>query len=254
MHRWFATLAVALAALLAAPVSAAAAGPFSNWAAVVVSGDFHAAHTNNPTETFDNARRDVAAELIRKGFSAANVRQFSVRPELYPDTKPGKADLMPIYQGLKDLARNAAGGCLVYFSSHGSPQGVVLNGQILPPALMDEMISSACGERPTIVVISACFSGVFVPQMASANRMILTAARPDRSSFGCSESDKYPYFDTCMLKVLPTAHDFVAVSSAVQACVAEKEQETGMHPASEPQVYIGAGLRPILPLMALAPG
>jgi len=254
MHRWFATLAVALAALLAAPVSAAAAGPFSDWAAVVVSGDFHAAHTNNPTETFDNARRDVAAELIRKGFSAANVRQFSVRPELYPDTKPGKADLMPIYQGLKDLARNATGGCLVYFSSHGSPQGVVLNGQILPPALMDEMISSACGERPTIVVISACFSGVFVPQMASANRMILTAARPDRSSFGCSESDKYPYFDTCMLKVLPTAHDFVAVSSAVQACVAEKEQETGMHPASEPQVYIGAGLRPILPLMALAPG
>ena len=254
MHRWFATLAVALAALLAAPVSAAAAGPFSNWAAVVVSGDFHAAHTNNPTETFDNARRDVAAELIRKGFSAANVRQFSVRPELYPDTKPGKADLMPIYQGLKDLARNATGGCLVYFSSHGSPQGVVLNGQILPPALMDEMISSACGERPTIVVISACFSGVFVPQMASANRMILTAARPDRSSFGCSESDKYPYFDTCMLKVLPTAHDFVAVSSAVQACVAEKEQETGMRPASEPQVYIGAGLRPILPLMALAPG
>ena len=253
MRRWLVLIAAALAAL-AGQVGSAAAGPFSNWAAIVVSGDFHAAHTNNPTETFDNARRDVAAELIRKGFSAANVRQFSVRPELYPDTKPGKADLMPIYQGLKDLARNATGGCLVYFSSHGSPQGVVLNGQILPPALMDEMISSACGERPTIVVISACFSGVFVPQMASANRMILTAARPDRSSFGCSESDKYPYFDTCMLKVLPTAHDFVAVSSAVQACVAEKEQETGMHPASEPQVYIGAGLRPILPLMALAPG
>ena len=254
MRRWLATLAVALAALLAGSVSVAAAGPFSNWAAVVVSGDFHAAHTNNPTETFDNARRDVAAELIRKGFSPGNVRQFSVRPELYPDTKPGKADLEPIYSGLKDLAHTATGGCLVYFSSHGSPQGVVLNGQILPPALMDEMVSSACGERPAIVVISACFSGVFIPVLADPNRMILTAARPDRSSFGCSESDKYPYFDTCMLKVLPTAHDFVAVGSAVQACVADKEQETGMRPASEPQVYIGAALRPILPLMALAPG
>jgi len=254
MRRWLATLAVALAAVFAGSVSAATAGPFSNWAAVVVSGDFHAAHTNNPTETFDNARRDVAAELIRKGFSAANVRQFSVRPELYPDTKPGKADLDPIYNSLKALAQTATGGCLVYFSSHGSPQGVVLDGQILPPTLMDEMVTSVCGERPTIVVISACFSGVFVPVLAGPNRMILTAARPDRSSFGCSESDKYPYFDTCMLKVLPIAHDFVAVSSAVQACVAEKEQETGMRPASEPQIYIGAGLRPILPLMALAPG
>jgi hypothetical protein len=254
MRRWLAPLAVALAAVFAGAAGPAAAGPFSNWAAVVVSGDFHAAHTNNPTETFDNARRDVAAALIRKGFAAANVRQFSVRPELYPDTKPGKADLDPIYNGLKDLAHTATGGCLVYFSSHGSPQGVVLNGQILPPALMDEMVSSACGERPTIVVISACFSGVFIPALAGPNRMILTAARPDRSSFGCSESDKYPYFDTCMLKVLPTAHDFVAVSSAVQACVADKELETGMHPASEPQVYIGAALRPILPLMALAPG
>ena len=79
MRRWLVAFAAALAAILTVPASAAA-GPFSNWAAVVVSGDFHAAHTNNPTETFDNARRDVAAELIRKGFSAANVRQFSVRP------------------------------------------------------------------------------------------------------------------------------------------------------------------------------
>jgi Peptidase C13 family len=253
MHRWLVLIAAALAAL-ACPAASAAAGPFSNWAAVVVSGDFHAAHTNNPTETFDNARRDIAAELIRKGFSPANVRQFSVRPELYPDPKPGKADLDPIYQSLKDLAQQATAGCLVYFSSHGAPQGVVLNGQILPPQLMDQLISGACGERPTIVIISACFSGVFVPVLSDPNRMILTAARPDRSSFGCSESDKYPYFDACMLKVLPTAHDFVAAAQAAQACVAEKETETGMRPPSEPQLFVGPALRPILPLMAFPPG
>ena len=132
-----------------------------------------------------------------------------MRPELYPDIKPGKADLEPIYRladragraghrrlpDLLLLARRAAG------SGAGRP--------ILPPQIMDQMISSACGRRPTIVIISACFSGVFVPALADANRMILTAARPDRSSFGCSESDKYPYFDACMLKVLPSAHDFV---------------------------------------------
>ena len=257
MARFWTAVALALAtSLLAAAAVAAPApttGPFANWAAVVVAGDYHAAHTNNPTETFDNARRDVSAELIRKGFSPENLREFSVRPERYPDTKPEKADLEPIYQALKTLAQRATGGCLIYFSSHGAPQGVVLNGHILPPLQMYLMISNACGERPTIVIISACFSGVFVPALADSNRMILTAARPDRSSFGCSESDKYPYFDACMLKVLPPAHDFVAVGPAVQACVAQRETETGMRPPSEPQVYVGAGLRPILPLMALKP-
>ena len=148
MRRWLAALAFTFAALAAGAATAQTAGPFSNWAAVVVSGDFHAAHTNNPTETFDNARRDVSAELIRKGFSAANLREFSVRPELYPDLKPGKADLQPIYQSLTELAQHATAGCLIYFSSHGAPQGVVLNGQILPPQIMDQMISSACGRRP----------------------------------------------------------------------------------------------------------
>jgi hypothetical protein len=244
---------VALLAAAMATSAAADAGPFANWAAVVVSGDYHAAHTNNPTETFDNARHDVAAELIRKGFSAANLRQFSVRPELYPD-HPGKADLQPIYDSLRSLADQAKGGCLIYFTSHGSPQGVVLNGQILPPQLMDQMISDACGRRPTIVIISACFSGVFVPALADTNRMILTAARPDRSSFGCSESDKYPYFDACMLESLPQAHDFVALAPKVQACVARREQQIGASPPSEPQVYVGPELRFVLPLMAFAPG
>jgi peptidase C13-like protein len=243
---------VALAAL--ALPGAACAGPFADWAAVVVAGDYHAAHTNNPTETFDNARRDVAAELVRKGFSADNVLQFSVRPDRYPDTKPGKADLQPIYQGLHDLTQRAKAGCLIYFTSHGAPQGVVVDGQILPPRIMDVMLGETCGDRPTVVIISACFSGVFVPVLADANRMVLTAARPDRSSFGCSESDKYPYFDACMLQVLPDTHDFVALGPKVQACVAQREQDTGMSPPSEPQLFVGPGLRPILPLMAFAPG
>ena len=254
MLRWPALIVVLVAAALAGPSAAGGIGPFANWAAVVVAGDYHAAHTENPTETFDNARRDVAAELVRKGFSPANLRQFSVRPELYPLAKPLKADPQPIFDGLKNLTQEAKGGCLIYFTSHGAPQGVVVDGQLLQPQVLDEMISETCGQRPTVVIISACFSGVFVPALAATNRMILTAARPDRSSFGCSESDKYPYFDACMLQVLPDSHDFVALGPKVQACVAQRETDTGATPPSEPQLFVGPALRPILPLMAFAPG
>jgi hypothetical protein len=253
LRRALALLLLGAFVLQGAPASAGGK-PFADWAAIVVSGDFHAAHTNNPTETFDNARRDVSAALLRKGFAAANLREFSVRPELYPQQKLAKADPEPIYEGLKQAASQATGGCLIYFSSHGAPQGVVVDGGLLDPRTLDAMVTDACGKRPTIVIISACFSGVFVPALADNNRMILTAARPDRSSFGCSESDKYPYFDACMLESLPNAHDFVALGPAVQACVARRELETGMRPPSEPQFFVGAGLRPILPLMAFAPG
>ncbi len=254
MLRWVAAAIAFVAVAFGGAACFAASDPFANWAAVVVSGDFHAAHTNNPTQTFDNARRDISAELIKKGFLASHLKEFSVRPELYPQQPVAKADIEPIYEGLKSAAEQATGGCLVYFTSHGAPQGVVVDGGLLAPQVMDQMITGACGKRPTIVIISACFSGVFVPALADSNREILTAARPDRSSFGCSESDKYPYFDACMLQVLPTTHDFVALGPAVQACVARREDETGMRPASEPQFYVGPALRPILPLMALAPG
>jgi hypothetical protein len=80
--------------------------------------------------------------------------------------------------------------------------------------------------------------------------MILTAARADRSSFGCGESDKYPYFDDCFLSSMKAAHDFPDLGRAVQACVARKEVETGMKPTSQPQLFIGGELKPVLPLLA----
>jgi len=237
--------------LVLAPPASAQAGAFADWTAVVVAGDWHA-HSGGPSEAFDNARRDVAQALARAGFAPSNVRQFSVRPERYKDTRPLKSDPRAIYDALTDLTARNPGGCLIYFSSHGAPQGVVVDQNVMPPAMLGEILDRTCKAKPTVVVISACFSGVFIPELAKPNRMILTAARPDRTSFGCGESDKYPYFDDCFLKVMPTARDFQGVAAAVKACVAEREAKEGMKPPSEPQVWIGMELRPMLPLYGFA--
>ena len=230
---------------------AAAAAPFQDWAAVVVAGDWHA-HSGGPSEAFDNARRDVSAALEHAGFQAGNLRQYSVRPERYKDTRPEKTDVQTIYNDMVELTGKASGGCLFYLSSHGSPGGAIIDQQILPPGVLDALLDKTCGARPTVVVISACFSGVYVPQLARGNRMILTAARPDRTSFGCGEEDKYPYFDDCFLQSIKGAHDFPTLGRTVQACVAKKEVDTGMRPPSEPQLFIGGELKPILPLLPFA--
>lgn len=238
-----------LVLLVSPPSSARAAGPFADWAAVVVAGDFHA-HSGGTTEAFDNARRDVSRTLVGLGFERSAITQFSARPGRYPAESPGRSDAKAIYDALRIKAETARAGCLFYISSHGSPEGAVLDKAILRPQLLAAMLDEACPNRPSVVVISACFSGVFIPPLQKSDRLVLTAARPDRASFGCGESDKYPYFDDCFLSAAPSAHDFAALGAGVQACVARREKETGAEPPSEPQVWIGAALRPMLPLYA----
>jgi hypothetical protein len=238
-------------AAAAFPTPSLAAGPFADWAAVVVAGDFRA-HTGAPSEVFDNARRDVTAALIAAGFAPAHIRQFSVRPERYPEAKPAPSTPADIARGMIAAAEESKGGCLFYLTSHGAPQGAVVGEGMLSPRMAAAILDAACGDRPTIVVISACFSGVFVPAVARPNRMILTAARPDRTSFGCGEEDVYPYFDACMLDGFPKARDFAALGRSAGACVAAKEKAANLSPPSEPQMWVGGALLPILPLLSLS--
>ncbi|ODT87658.1 C13 family peptidase [Phenylobacterium sp. SCN 70-31] len=240
-----------LAAAGGAPVFAAPA--FADWAAVVVAGDWHAAD-GGPTEGFDNARRDVTLALGQAGFQAGNIRQFSVRPERYSDTRPEKSDVRAIYNALVEGVGRARSGCLFYLTSHGLPQGAQVDQGILRPAMLASMLDQTCGDRPTVVVISACFSGVYVPALAKPNRMVLTAARPDRTSFGCGQDNKYPFFDDCFLSSMPNTRDFSGLAGAVKECVRMREAAEKMTPPSEPQIWVGPQLRPMLPLYAFEKG
>jgi hypothetical protein len=244
--------AITALVMAALPMAAAAASPFATWAAVVVAGDYHA-HSGADTEAFDNARRDVTHALVTAGFDPRNIQEFSVRPQNYP----GERNLLPsdlplIENSLIQLAGQAKDGCLLYFSSHGAQTGVVVgwNGEqpnLLSPDMLSKMVDRACGQRPTVVILSACFSGVFVPTLSDSNRAVFTAARPDRTSFGCSESDRYPYYDDCILSSFPKVSDFGALANTAKDCVAAKETAAGLKPPSEPQIAIGPGLRPELP-------
>lgn len=240
-------MGAALFALAFGGPARAADSPFHNWAAVVIAGDWRGAG-GGATEAFDNARRDVSAELVHLGFQPANILQYSVRPERYAKDHAGKSDIKGIFEGLNTLTARGPEGCLVYFSSHGAPQGVVVDQSILPPGILAAMLDRTCGARPTIAIISACFSGVFVPDLGGANRMVLTAARPDRTSFGCGASNRYPFFDECFLQSLPSSKDFTSLAALVQVCVANREVREGVRPPSEPQLFIGPQLRPVLPL------
>jgi hypothetical protein len=275
------------AAALVPPPQSPGFGPFKTWAAVVVAADFHA-HSGALAETFDNARRELAKAFVNMGFASDHVSQFSGRPDRYPAYKLLPLTGEGLFNELKRQAAAAPDGCLIYFTSHGNGEGILFGGGIMTPETMAQLIDGACGTRPTVVFISACFSGVFVPALAAPNRMIMTAARNDRSSFGCQEENEFTFFDNCVLSSLPTSRNFVILSAAIQACVSKKESSMRadydgeiapacnklapadlpnrapaikacltdnaaltVMPPSEPQISIGAGIRPELTLLHL---
>jgi hypothetical protein len=253
MHCFGLIKPIAVAATLATALLPlpAFAGPFGDWAAAVVAADFRA-HSGADTEVFDNARRDIAEALIGIGFDPARVWEFSVRPERYPDM-PLETDLDLIAESVRGITQMSGGGCFFYFTSHGAPDGLVFGDFLLPPEAMAAMIDETCAERPTVVIVSACYSGVFIPALAADNRMILTAARPDRSSFGCSEDLEYTFFDQCVLQSLSSATTFAVLALRTRACVGAREQKENVSPPSEPQLFVGNRLEPQLSYYTLTP-
>ena len=223
----------------------ASAGPFDNWAALVVAGDSHA-HSGAPSEVFDNARRDLVTALKQLGFAENHIQQYSTQPELDPTTKPLKSDVQEIYVNFKKLAQQTTGGCFIYFTSHGAPLGIVLGDALVPIRAVADIVDQTCSNRPSVIIISACFSGMFIPVMHAENRMIFTAARPDRTSFGCGEANQYTFFDQCVLESLPKSPDFPGLAATTKDCVAAREKAEGAEPPSEPQLYVGTSIKALL--------
>jgi hypothetical protein len=237
-------IAVILVGLCSA--SPAIANGFSDWAAIVVAGDWHA-DSGAPSPVFDNARRDIAGELVGIGFNPQNILQFSVRPERDHAHAPRPSHAQLILSGLSGLAKRARAGCLAYFTSHGSEDGIAMGKGVLSPRGMARILDKSCGERPAVVIVSACFSGVFLPALARPNRMVLTAAAYDRPSFGCGEADKYTFFDTCAVQWLPKAGDFPRFAKDVIACIKAREKKENVDLPSNPQLYIDPHATGIFP-------
>ncbi|MGV8611028.1 C13 family peptidase, partial [Pseudomonas aeruginosa] len=77
----------------------------------------------------------------------------------------------------------------IYLTSHGSSDHQLaldmpgLNLGDLPAAELAELLAPL-RQRDKVLVVSACYSGGFIPPLKDERTLILTAARADRVSFG----------------------------------------------------------------------
>jgi len=202
------------------------------WKATLMTGD-------DSIDAFDNARKTLKNEFLEMGVTPANIKELSMNPrERKRGSLPSSAGNLS--GALQELSVGDQDACLIHMTSHGSPQGFYLrNGPPVTPQVLNKILDSACGERPTVVLVSACYSGIFVgPSMQKKNRIILTAARQDRTSFGCSPENEYTYWDACLIDSLPAAESWKSLYGTIQQCVRTKESR-GRFVPSLPQAFFG---------------
>ena len=136
---------------------------------------------------------------------------------------------------------------VLMLTSHGSEDGLeVKNGslplaQLGPPDLQEILDESRIKWR--ILIVSACYSGVFLDELKSDTTLIVTAADAEHSSFGCDDSRELTWFGEAFLRdSLPGADSFEAAFKKAASLI--QQRETAEHQIhSNPQLFVGSLIR-----------
>lgn len=147
---------------------------------------------------------------------------------------------------------------VLYTTSHGAPFGVVYNdgnegwGAISPTRLARLLDSFGIHRR--LLIVSACYSGVFVPVLSGPQTMIVSAASSDRSSFGCVAENDWTFFgDALINRALRKPQPLAPAVSEAVGLIAGWEQQGNLKP-SLPQQSMGVEVQQWLgPLEARMP-
>jgi peptidase C13-like protein len=134
-------------------------------------------------------------------------------------------------------------------TSHGSRDGLaVVAGRLvetLKPSGLSEMLGHT-GVRNKVVIISACYSGVFIPRLADADTLVITAADAEHPSFGCEDKAKWTYFgDAFFNTALRRANNLKDAFVIASSLVLRRELREGFEP-SHPQMAGGGKVEPLL--------
>lgn len=184
---------------------------------------------------------DYVSRLLRERFGArGNITLINHREQF---AKRPLASRESLRQAIETLAERSGNEDLIflYLTSHGSRDhqlvlqqpGLELNN--LPAAELAELLKPL-RERHKVLVISACFSGGFIAPLQDDKTLIMTAARADRVSFGCSEENDFTYFGRALFEqALQQTDDLGQAFALAKRYVSEREQAEDFE-ASEPQL------------------
>ena len=137
---------------------------------------------------------------------------------------------------------------VLYMTTHGSRDAVLAIEQ--PPLKLYNIdaptlkrLLDDAGIRNRVLIISACYSGGFIPGLRNPDTLIMTASAADRPSFGCGSESDFTYFgDAIFNGALKQTLSFEQGFAMAQPAILAREQAEGFEP-SHPQIAVGDGIR-----------
>jgi len=158
--------------------------------------------------------------------------------------------------GIAQVMNKDSDVLVLMMTSHGSQGGFMLQAPDKTVELTGPQVAAALdgeGIKNRVVIVSACFSGSFVPPLANDNTIVMTAADAKSTSFGCAPERDWTYFgDAFFQQSLHPGSDFE--NSFDHARILIQGWELMDHaPPSNPQGHFGPALvAKLAPLFAAA--
>ena len=159
------------------------------------------------------------------------------------------ASVSGLAQTLKGLAaRMHPDDVLVLFlTSHGSREGLAVENGSLPlsqlaPADLRQALDDS-EIRWRIVVVSACYAGVFLDALKSDTTAIITAADATHTSFGCDDDRDLTWFGEAFLKDSLTSSSSLEEAFHKAAALVARREDAEHQGHSNPQLYVGPLMR-----------
>jgi hypothetical protein len=147
-------------------------------------------------------------------------------------------------------AARAAGAALdpeedvlvLVLTSHGGPDGIGLISRQEEGVVTPEHIGRLLQEtraRNRVLIVSACYSGIFAKALADERTLVITAAAADKPSFGCQDGATWTYFgDAFFNRALRSEPRLNAAFERARQLVTTREKREGFDP-SNPQIAGG---------------
>jgi hypothetical protein len=132
-------------------------------------------------------------------------------------------------------------------TSHGSREGLAVSNGKLPllqlgPVELRQALDEA-GIKWRVIIVSACYSGVFIDPLKTDTTFIATASDADHSSFGCADDRDLTYFGEAFLKdAVPTAPSLEAAFKKAVDLIQHREAAEHLE-HSNPQIFFGSAIR-----------
>lgn len=198
---------------------------------------------------FGREAREAARVLARRYHADGHIILLAgsdgTRDSDLPMGSPGNLDLA--LARVAEVMDPTEDVLILYTTSHGAPFGLYYNdgdqgyGAVSPSRLWNQL--STLGIRNRLILLSACYSGVFVPMLSTDTTAIVTAAASDRPSFGCQADNDWTFFGDALINTaLRKPQPLAAAVDQAQGLIAGWEKAAALDP-SRPQVAIGAGAR-----------